>query len=70
MFRFSRNRILPIFLKRRITIKKLAYEAGVSERVMAKAVNGLPISAKTVDRVAEALGFNPLDFLLDDVEIR
>lgn len=73
MFRFSRERILPIFLQRRIPVKKLANEAGVSERVIWKAVNGLPVSSKVIYGIAEALGFNPLDFLVNDdrvVEVR
>ena len=60
MFRFSRERILPIFLQ-------------VSERVIWKAVNGLPVSSKVIYGIAEALGFNPLDFLVNDdrvVEVR
>ena len=65
MFQFKRAKVLPLFLQRRITIKQLAKEAGVSEKTCEKAVNGRPITASVVDRIAVALDVNPLDVLVE-----
>ena len=71
MYQFKRKEVLPIFLKRRITLRKLAKEAGVTEKTVERAVNGLPITAVVVDRIAVALGVDPLDVLVENgVEIR
>ena len=71
MYQFKRKEVLPIFLKRRITLKQLAKESGVTEKTVEKAVNGLPITAAVVDRIAVALGVDPLDVLVENgVEIR
>lgn len=55
MFKFRRELILPLFLQRRITLTTLAKEAGVPVKSVARAVNGLAISPKSVDRIATAL---------------
>ena len=55
MFKFRRELILPVFLKRRITLTTLAKEAGVPVKSAARAVNGLTVSSKSVDRIATAL---------------
>ena len=65
MYQFTRTKVLPLFLQRRMTIRQLAKEAGVSEKTADKAVNGLPITAVVVSRIAAALGFNPLDVLVE-----
>ncbi|MBR0061086.1 MAG: helix-turn-helix domain-containing protein [Selenomonadaceae bacterium] len=65
MYQFTRSKVLPIFLERRIPIKQLAKEAGVSEKTAEKAVNGLPITAVVVARIADALGVAPLDVLVE-----
>lgn len=65
MYQFKREKVLPLFLQRRITIKQLAKEAGVSEKTAEKAVNGLPITAVIVSRIADALGVAPLDVLVE-----
>ena len=71
MYQFKRKEVLPIFLKRRITLRKLAKEAGVTEKTVERAVNGLPVQAVVVDRIAVALGVDPLDVLVENgVEIR
>ena len=71
MYQFKRKEVLPIFLKRRITLRRLAKEAGVTEKTVERAVNGLPITAVVVDRIAVALGVDPLDVLVENgVEIR
>ena len=71
MQQFKRKEVLPIFLKRRITLKRLAEEAGVTEKTVERAVNGLPITAVVVDRIADALGVDPLDVLVESgIEIR
>lgn len=65
MYQFTREKILPLFLQRRITLRQLAKEAGVSEKTVDKAVNGLPITAVVVSRIADALGVAPLDVLVE-----
>ena len=71
MYQFKRKEVLPIFLKRRITLRRLAKEAGVTEKTVERAVNGLPVQAVVVDRIAVALGVDPLDVLVENgVEIR
>lgn len=65
MYQFTRAKILPLFLQRRITIRQLAKEAGVSEKTVEKAVNGLPITAVVVSRIADALSVDPLDVLVE-----
>lgn len=73
MYQFAKVKILPIFLKRRIPIYQLANKAGVCKKTAQRAVDGLPITAKVVDRVARALGIAPLDFLIEgseEIEIR
>ena len=71
MYQFKRKEVLPIFLKRRITLRQLAKESGVTEKTVERAVNGLPVQAVVVDRIAVALGVDPLDVLVENgVEIR
>lgn len=65
MYQFKRVKILPLFLQKQISIRQLAKDAGVSEKTAERAVNGLPISAAMVNRVARALGISPLDFLIE-----
>lgn len=65
MYQFKRAEVLPVFLKRRITIRQLAQEAGVSDRTAWKAVSGESVSAAVVDRIAVALGVNPLDVVVE-----
>lgn len=65
MYRFKREEVLPLFLQKRITVKRLARESGVNERTIERAVNGLPVQAVVVDKIATALGVNPLDVLVE-----
>ncbi len=65
MYQFKRAIVLPLFLQKRITVKQLARESGVTEKTVERAVNGLPIQAAVVDRIATALGVNPLDVLVE-----
>ena len=64
MFRFKREAILPLFLARGMTIQQLAKIAGVAYRSAERAVNGVPVSAPVVGKIARALDFNAVDFLL------
>ena len=63
MFRFSRLKILPLFLSRRITIAELARLAGISHQSAQKAVNGENVSAVIIGKVADALKFDATDFM-------
>lgn len=65
MYQFKREEVLPLFLQKRITVKQLARESGVTERTVERAINGLPVQAVVVDRIATALGVNPLDVLVE-----
>ena len=63
MFKFNRSLILPLFLGRNWTVYKLARLSGVSFNTARRAVDGLPIQAAAVQRIADALGVNVMDFL-------
>lgn len=63
MFRFTRERILPLFLQRRMTTAELARVAGVSHKAATRAVNGLPVQADIVGKVADALNVDAVQFL-------
>ena len=47
MYQFTRTKILPLFLQRRMTIRQLAKEAGVSEKTAERAINGLPVHSSS-----------------------
>ena len=71
MYQFTRTKVLPLFLQRRMTIRQLAKDAGVSEKTAERAINGLPVHASVIGRIADALGIAPLEMLVDNgVEIR
>ena len=68
MFRFKREMILPLFLSRRMTVYDLAKLAGVAYRSAERAVNGIPVSAPVADKIARALDFNAVDFLVEPAQ--
>lgn len=63
MFRYKRERILPYFLQKRMTIAELARKAGISHQSAQRAIEGEAVSAVIIGKVAEALDFNAMDFL-------
>ena len=63
MFQFKREKILPLFLQRQMTIAELARVAGLSHKAAYRAVNGLNITAPVVEKTARALDFDAVDFL-------
>ena len=63
MLRFKREKILPLFLARQMTLRKLATVAGLSHKATERAVNGLTVTAPVVDKIARALNFDALTFL-------
>lgn len=65
MFKFKREKILPVFLAKKITVQDLARSADISHKAAFRAVNGLTITAVTVQKAAQALGINALEFLSD-----
>lgn len=66
MYQFTRAKVLPLFLQKRIAVSQLAKEAGVSSKAASRAINGLPVHASVVDRIAVALGIeNPLEVLVE-----
>lgn len=68
MFRFSREKILPMFLQRGITITELARQAGVCSKSAYRAVNGLDVSAPVVSKIAVALNSDALDLLANPAQ--
>lgn len=63
MYQFTRERILPLFLQRRMTTAELARKAGVSHGTATRAVNGLPVQAAVVGKIADALNVDALQYL-------
>ena len=66
-FCFRRELILPLFLKRGMSFYELSRKTGgVAPQTIWRAVSGRPIGAKNAYAIAEALGINPMDFIIDD----
>ena len=63
MFRFNREKILPVFLKKEMTIADLARKAGVAHRSAERAVEGEAVAAPIIAKVADALGIDAMEFL-------
>ena len=63
MFRFQREKVLPLFLGKMTTVFDVARRAGVDSRVVNRAVNGEPISAAGVQKIADALGVDAMEYL-------
>lgn len=63
MFRFTRQKILPLFLQRYMTIAELARKAGVTHGSASRAVQGEAVAAPIVTKIAKALGIEPYDYL-------
>ena len=61
MFRFEREKILPIFLERRITVAELARLARTAHMSAWRAVNGEQVSAPIITKIADALGIDASD---------
>lgn len=67
-FRFNRAKILPLFLSRRETIAQLARRAGCNSATAARAVNGEPIGADNVDKIARALDADAVTLLTEPAQ--
>lgn len=65
MFRFDRVKILELFLSKCLGVAVLARRAGVGYVSAMRAVNGEPVGAKIIAKVAAALEVNPVDFLAE-----
>ena len=63
MYRFIREKILPLFLAREMTFDALAKASGVSHRTCQRAVNGEKVSAPIVTRICKALGITSTEQL-------
>lgn len=68
MFRFSRERILPYFLKQGMTVAELARKAGISHASAQRAVEGEKVAAPIIAKVADTLGIDPMNFLDNGVK--
>lgn len=65
MFRFDRVKILELFLSKCLGVAVLARRAGIGYSSALKAVNGEPVGASIIAKVAAALEVNPVDFLAE-----
>ena len=68
MFKFNREKILPVFFKKRWTMREFAKRAGVTQPTAKKAVWGLPIQPCVIGKIAAALEINALDYLEDKLK--
>ena len=69
MFRFNREKILPVFLKKEMTIADLSRKAGVAHRSAERAVEGEAVAAPIINKIADALGIDAMEFLDGKVEL-
>ena len=58
MFRFIREKVLPLFLARQMNIYQLSKMSGVSHRTCQKILNGEKSSADCLAKVGKALGIS------------
>lgn len=63
MFKFDRERIMPYFLKQKMTVGELARKAGIAHTSAQRAIEGEKVAASIIAKVADTLGFDPMDFL-------
>ena len=63
MFRFKRELILTYFLKMQIDVGTLSRLSGVSSKAIKRAIEGLPVGASVIAKIATALKINALDYL-------
>lgn len=56
MYRFIREKILPLLLQRQISVGTLSRLAGVSYKSAKKAINGEKTSTAVLAKVAKTLG--------------
>lgn len=56
MYQFIREKILPLLLKREISVGALSRLAGTSYKATKKALDGKKTSAQVIAKVAKALG--------------
>ena len=66
MFCFNRAKILPLFLRRRMTVASLARAANCDVSTANRAIGGKPIHARSVQGICDALEIEPTDFLVVD----
>ena len=65
MFKFDRKLILAAFLEKRWTIYELARRAQCGYRSAFRAVNGLPVGATVIAKIAAALDIDAVKFVVD-----
>ena len=63
MFRFDREKILPVFFQKKWTTYELARRAGCGHHSAFKAVNGERVAAPVITKVAAALNVDAVKFL-------
>ena len=68
MFKFDREKILPLFLAKQMTVAELARAARISHKAAYRAVNGLSITAPVVDKTSRALNFEAIAYLENSVQ--
>lgn len=68
MYKFNREKILPVFFEKRWSARKLARRAGVTCSTAQQALEGKRIHLATVAKIAAALEINALDYFEDNVK--
>ena len=63
MFRFIREKILPLFLASGLRTHQFAKVANVSDRSVLKAVTGAKIPASVVGKIGKALGLTNAELI-------
>lgn len=68
-YQFDKAKILPLFLQRQETVAQLARRAGCNPATASRAVNGKKISSANVDKIAAALNFDAMEYLVPAAQI-
>ena len=67
MFEVNPAKITSLMFERGLTIRGLAQKAGLTETTAAKAIRGSQSNARTIGKLAAALGVKGEEILLDEV---
>ena len=67
MFEVNPTKIKSLMFERGLTIRGLAQKAGLTETTAAKAVRGTQANARTVGKLAAALGVKGEEIIMEEV---
>ena len=68
MFRFKREKILPLVMETDMSIADLARASGISHKATGYAISGKPVTITTARQICAALKIDPLEYLVDERE--